>query len=253
MSAASAYAQWKEEEASTTGELPPAQQLLDSVIASLPATPLKVTAELQAKAPDGSTARKLNVEMRLKWRGDKASAQYTIRDAFGDNREGLNISWDAAGKRSYRYFQGDTLVATAMTNLYELIEGTDISWMDLSLSFLWWPNGRTVGREIVKGRTCYAVDVPAPAGETGLYAGVRIWIDPQIRILLRAQAFDRETQPIRQLDVKSFKKIKDVWVIQDIDVTSLPSQHRTSLRVRQAEILDAQLKPTGDKIEPAKP
>jgi hypothetical protein len=215
---------------------PPATELLDTVTASLPAAPVLVKAQIQSRNASGKVERSFGADMRLDWRGRPPSAKYIIRDAFGDSLEGLNITWPEAGPREFRYFKGDPPVATAVENLYGAIQGTDIGWMDLSLSYLWWRGGKTVGAEKIKGRYCYIVDLRAPADEAGEYAGVRLWIDPQIRILLQAAAYDGQGRLMRMLEVKSFKKIRGVWIIQNIDIQSFPAGHRTTLRVKEATV-----------------
>lgn len=215
--------------------LPDGAELLRSVIRSLPVVPVTVKGQILARKRSGGLERSLNVAMRLDWHGRVPSAKYTIRDAFGENLSGLNISWPEAGKPEFRYFKGDSLVGTPLENLYDVIENTDISWADLSLAFLWWPGGRTVGAERIKGRFCYIVDLPAPPGAGAGYAGVRLWIDPQIHILLQAEARDGAGRPVKLLEVKSFRKVGEVWVVQNLDVQSLPARHKTTLRVREAE------------------
>ena len=215
---------------------PPAAELLDTVTASLPAVPVLVKAQIQSRNAGGEMERSFGADMRLDWHGRPPSAKYTIRDAFGDALEGLNITWPEAGLREFRYFKGDPPVATAMENLYGAIQGTDIGWMDLSLSYLWWRDGKTVGAEKIKGRYCYIVDLRTPADEAGEYAGVRLWIDPQIRILLQAAAYDGQGQLVKMLEVKSFKKIRGVWIIQNFDVQSFPVRHKTTLRVKEAAV-----------------
>jgi hypothetical protein len=213
---------------------PPAQELLDTVTASLPAVPVLVKAQIQSRNAGGEVERSFGADMRLDWHGRPPSAKYTIRDAFGDTLEGLNIVWPETGPREFRYFKGDPPVATKLENLYGAIQGTDIGWTDLSLSYLWWRGGKTVGAEKIKGRDCYIVDLRAPADEAGEYAGVRLWIDPQIRILLQAAAYDAQGQLVKMLEVKSFKKIRSVWIIQNLDVQSFPVRHKTTLRVKEA-------------------
>ena len=215
---------------------PPAEQLLDTVTASLPAVPVLVKAQIQSRTAGGEVERSFGADMRLDWHGRPPSAKYTINDAFGDTLEGLNIIWPEAGQREFRYFKGDPPVAAKLDNLYGAIQGTDIGWTDLSLSYLWWRGGKTVGAEKIKGRYCYIVDLRAPAGEAGEYAGVRLWIDPQIKILLQAAAYDAQGQLVKMLEVKSFKKIRGVWIIQNLDVQSFPVRHRTTLRVKEASV-----------------
>jgi len=218
--------------------LPDAQELLQKVIESLPNVAVKINAQILSKTRRGKIDRKLNTEMVLDWYGHPPYVRYTIRDRFGDLLDDLTITWPGTAKQNLHYICGDSPDETSVENLYERIQGTDISWIDLTLSYLWWPDGKTVGMEPVKGRTCYIVDLSSP-DETGEYAGVRLWIDAKINILLQAAAYDDSGQLIKLLEVKSFKKIREVWIIKDLDIQSFPMRHKTVLRVRGA----AQLNP----------
>jgi len=220
--------------AAETG-LPDAQALLDDVIAAIPDVPLKAVAQLQSKDRDGGLERVLNVEMELDWRGPEGFAQYTLRDAFGENLEGLRIIRQPGGGSSCRHFSGRTLVADTPSDLYQAIPGMDFSWIDLSFAFLWWPGGKTAGAEAVKGRVCYTVDLPAPADGLTRYRGVRLWIDPKTHLLMRAVANGPDGAPLRQVEVRSLKKIRELWVVKDLEARTLATGHRTVLRVRDVE------------------
>ncbi len=213
---------------------PEARQLLNDVILALPDIPLRVTGDLTARARGGAPDMRKGVEMLLDWQADPPTARYTLRDAFGGTHSHLAITWEQPRTPVYRYFEGYPLRAAPLPDLVDAIPGTDISWMDLSLSFLWWPGAQTVGREDVRGQSCWVVDIPAPDSFSGC-AGVRLWISPRINIMLKAEAYDANNQPMRRLDVKSFKRINNRWVIKDIELTSLPARTRTVLRVRNVE------------------
>jgi len=215
--------------------LPPAQELLDRVAATLPAVPLRVQGQLQSKTRSGDVEKILNTEMFLDWHAEPSMARYTLRDAFGASLESLTVLWHPGNEAEYLYFSGDPLKGRPLPNLYERIQESDISWIDLSLSYLWWPYGRTIGVEEVKGRECYIVDIPSPTPDTNTYAGVRIWIDPQVSMLLQAVAYNLQNQELKKLEVKSFKKINKVWMIRDVEVQNLLTGHKTMLRVRQVE------------------
>ena len=215
--------------------IPEAGELIQSVVGGFPAVPITIFAELQSRNARGDVEKKLNVEIMLDLHGRSPSARYTIRDAFGKNLEGLTVKPSRSGQASYRYFQGEALVASKLPDLGRPIQGTDFTWNDLSLSFLWWPNGRTAGFEEVKGRPCYVVDLPAPVKTEGGDDGVRVWIDPQARMLLQVATYDQGGVRTRLLQVKSFKKINKVWMIQNLDMQSFPSGHKTVMRVRQVE------------------
>lgn len=225
---------------------PDAGELVRGVVAGLPDVPVVIQAQLQSKDRRGVIEGVLNAEMTLDWYGRPPSAEYRIRDAFGTERETLRLSWEEPGPPACRYSRGDPPVAGDLPDLYRAIEGTDISWVDLSLSFLWWPGGRTVGMEKIKGRMCYIVEIPAPADEPGGYAGVRLWIEPRIRIMLQAAAYDAGGEVLRLVEVKSFKKVRDLWLIQNLDVQTFPGRHRTSLRVREVAVAG---EPVEEKVE----
>jgi hypothetical protein len=213
---------------------PSARALLDRVIAAFPDQPLLIHGEVLAKNRQGSTEQRILLDMELDWKASPATARYTLRDAFGKAEKHLAITWPSEGSPEYRYFEGDPLAAAPLPVLSKSIDRTDLSWMDLSLSFLWWDKARTVGEEEVKGRTCTVLDLTAPAGAYEGCAGVRVWIDPEIPMLLRAASYDPEGKLSRQLDVRSFKKIGGRWMIQNIEVVSHPAKHRTVLRVTEA-------------------
>ena len=215
--------------------LPDAPTLLRSCIAALPDIPLLVTGELQSRPKDGEIEKRVRVEMLLDWQATPPQARYTIRDAFGKARDHLSITWHDGQDVEYRYFKGDPLESAPLPILSEPIEGTDISWMDLSLSFLWWPHARTVGGDEVRGRDCLVLDVPAPGADYAGIAGVRLWIDPKIPVMLRAVSYGLDGLATREVEVKAFKKINDRWVIQVIEVESQPSGHKTILRVRDVQ------------------
>ena len=212
-------------------DLPPAQSLLDDVIRALPDRPLLINATLQAKTPDGKTDRKLQLEMLLDWQAQPPQARYTIRDNFGKPLKFLGITWPPDAPTEYHFMQGDPLAGAPTPPLGEQIEDTDITWIDLSLSFIHWKGGRTTGHEEVRGRDCYVVDIDAPKGTPG-YSGVRLWIEPKIHILLRAESYNGKIELMRRLEVKSFKKINDRWFLGEIELQSFPSKHKTYLRVQ---------------------
>jgi len=209
-----------------------ANPLLAGVISVLPDIPLVVNGDLLKKGADGKVVTTYRVEMVLDWKADIPTARYTIRDAFGTSLEHLAITWAVEGEPEYRYFTGSPLSAAILPPLNQAILDTDITWLDLSLSFLWWQGGEVQGSEKVRGRLCNIVDVPAPENQVADFDGVRLWIESKIGIVLRAEGYRDDGELIRRMDVKSFKKIGKHWVIKDIEFQSFPGKTKTSLLVR---------------------
>lgn len=210
-----------------------ADALLDGVLLRFPRDPLTLSGQLFVRLPRGIPVRDYAFDMTLDYGADPAVASYAIRSSAGrDPIETLTVKRTAAGGVEYAYAVGDPLVPVRLTNLSARVQQTDLTWLDLSLSFLWWRGGLVVGSESVRGRPAIVADVAPPAGGSNEpYARVRLWIDEQARILLQAEGYDAAGKAVRTLWVKSFKKIDERWMIKDLEVQEYPAVHRTKLRI----------------------
>ena len=228
---------WVQGEESLSGPFPrAAQPLLNDVISRLPDIPLRIEGDLIVRKSTGQPEEQYKVDMELDWWATPPTAQYTLRDRFAAPLSHLSITWGDEGEPSRRYFQGDPLTAAPLPDLQAPLLDTDLSWIDLSLSFLWWRSGAILGAESVRGRECLIVDLPAPSDAPLTLGGVRLWIDPKIGMLLQAESFNEQGERIRRMEIKSFKKIKDRWVIKDIEFRRYPNPGQsTLLRVRNVE------------------
>ncbi len=217
---------------------PSARQLLDGVEALMPTDEIFIAGQLRAKNRRGKTERTLNVEMLLNLGEEPSVARYTISDEFGTILERLSISRTHGAAPRYRYKKGDPPINAPLPALNEAIQDTNISWRDLTFSFLWWRNGTVKGRARVKNFTCYVVEVTPPPAEAGTSPQkVRLWITQKHRMLVQAKEYDKEGRATRRLLVKSLKKFDERWMIKDILVESLLTRRKTALRVREMQSL----------------
>jgi len=194
--------------------------------------------------------QELKFEMSLDLGNEPAEASYTIRDAFGKDLEQLSVAHPKGQGPRFEYASGNPLSASEPPDLFECIQGTDISWTDLTLSFLWWKDGTVVGTDTVRGRLCYLLDIPAPPDRKGTaahngpdgphakrrYSRVLLWIDQQLHMLLRAEGYDSNGELVRGLWVKSFKKINERWMIKDMEIQGGRAYRRTRLRIREVSV-----------------
>jgi Outer membrane lipoprotein-sorting protein len=222
--------------------------VLQGVVNVLPDVPMVVRGDLIKRDARGKIAETYRVEMVLDWKADLPTARYTIRDAFGSSLQHLAITWPVAGEPEYQYFEGQPLKAAALPPLNQPILDTDLTWLDLSLSFLWWPGGESKGQEKVRGRTCDVIDVPAPTNQVQQFDGVRLWVEPKIGIVMRADGFNEKAELKRRMEVKSFKKIRNRWIIKDVEFLSFPEKTKTTLLVRDAEVRERFELPDRDQL-----
>ncbi len=223
-----------------------ADALLDDVLLRFPREPLDVHGEMIVRKRRGVELSRVVFSMVVDWGADPARFLYRVLDDEGAVQRELVLQLRPGGKPEIGGGAG------APVDLDSAIESTDLTWADLSLSFLWWRGGRIVGTDTAKGRDCYLVDVPAPgwgADSTG-YSRVRLWIDRSLHMLLRADAFDRNDKHVRSLWVRSIKKTEGRWMIKDMEVQGYPSIHRTRLRIHSVRTHEPQASCLGYDVAP---
>lgn len=102
----------------------------------------------------------------------------------------------------------------------EAIRGTDVTYDDLSMRFLYWPNAKIVGNERVKQRDCWIVRVINPDGK-GAYATVDVWIDKGSGGMLKMIGYNNQGRPIRRFEVLHGKKFGDIWMIDEMRIETI--------------------------------
>ncbi|MFC1498596.1 outer membrane lipoprotein-sorting protein [Verrucomicrobiota bacterium] len=222
--------------------LPSAEELLRDVRSFLPKDSLVIRGDMIVRKRKGIVAQSLKYEIFMKLGSQPQVARYAIRDKSGRSIEQLTITRYPGAKPTLEYAKGNPLRAADLPDLFGQIQNTDISWTDLSLSFLWWEGGTVTGTELLRGQSCFVVEVPRLADKTdhrtassagGQYAKVILWIDKKLHMILQAEGYDSNNRLIRRLWVKSFKKINERWMIKDMEIQSYPANHRTKLLVRE--------------------
>lgn len=244
--------------ADTPNVQPSADTLLKRVIEQLPAAPIRVSGELLVRKRRGIPVNTYAFEFEAHWGHTPPRARYRIRDAFGNDLEQLTIIHGVSP--TYYYAAGNPLREAPPPQLTQSIQQTDLTWMDLTLAFLWWPDSTIVGEDTFRNFDCTVVDVHAPIcpsqaeGEVGSrrpselpsslqprdptsleapsYAFVRLWIAQKAPLLLQAEAYNEENECIRRFWVRSCKKIDDEWMIKEMEIQRFPAIHRTKLRVQ---------------------
>jgi hypothetical protein len=218
-------------------EYPSAQDLLQSVQDAIPKESMEIKARINARSTQEREGSKVYAEVLLHSGAGLYSAVYTIVDAFGGTMEQLIVNREPDKPPRYRFRMGDPLQDADLPNLFSHIKSTDITWVDLSLSFLWWPGGETVGSEKIRNRFCYIIEMPVPDDGTSEVSALRLWIDPRIPMLIQAEGYDQDGNRTRRLRVDSFKKVQGIWLIKDINVQRFQSGGRSNLRITDLKVL----------------
>lgn len=115
----------------------------------------------------------------------------------------------------------------------ESVRDTVITYEDLALRFLFWPQAELLDEEQLKGRPAWKVRLNNPRRE-GPYAVVLVWIDQETSALMRVQGYDWQGALVKQFEVVSVMPVGDTWMLKEMRVERLEGgrvRGRTWLRL----------------------
>jgi hypothetical protein len=142
-----------------------------------------------------------------------------IRYSFSNPEEVLQLR---LGENSSRLdLVTDTVTEKfAASKLNQRVRGTGITYEDLALKFLYWPDARVAGQENVRTRNCWKVQLRAPSRESQ-YSNVLLWVDQASGALMRVEGYDWNRQLAKRFEVVSAQKIDNRWFLKQMRVEEL--------------------------------
>jgi len=159
-----------------------------------------------------------------------------IRYSFANPEEVLQLR---LGENSSRLdvVTGAGTEKLATSKLDQKIRGTGITYEDLSLKFLYWPNARLLGEETVRTRRCWKLQVQGPSRESQ-YSSVVLWIDQASGALIRMEGYDWKGRICKRFEVVSAQKIDNRWFLKQMRVEQLQPgtnnvESRTYLEIKK--------------------
>jgi outer membrane lipoprotein-sorting protein len=140
-----------------------------------------------------------------------------IRYIFTDPDETLQLR---IGTKDSRLVEINRTGSEKITRLNEPVRGTVITYEDLALKFLYWPNARVIGSDFIRTRNCWKVQLPAPANDPQ-YGSVLLWVDKESGALMRMEGYDAPGKLIKRFEVVSAQKIEDRWYLKQMRVEKI--------------------------------
>jgi Outer membrane lipoprotein-sorting protein len=121
--------------------------------------------------------------------------------------------------------------------LTQRIRGTAVTYEDLALTFLYWPDGSVVGEENVRTRRCWKLHLRPPSRDSQ-YSNVFLWVDQASGALMRMEGYDWSGKLAKRFEVVSAQKIGNRWFLKQMRVEELQPgtnkvQARTYLEIKK--------------------
>jgi Outer membrane lipoprotein-sorting protein len=100
------------------------------------------------------------------------------------------------------------------------IRGTDVTYEDLALKFIYWPDVDLQGAETVRTRKCWKLRLHAPTHDSQ-YSSVLLWIDKASGALMRMEGYDWNGELAKRFEVVSAQKIDNRWFLKQMRIEAL--------------------------------
>ncbi len=140
--------------------------------------------------------------------------------AAKDQWEIFHLRLDDEALNLFQIVNGKTVNFPA-AKLVEPIAGTDVTYEDLSMRFLYWPNAKLEGEEEVNGFPCYKLKVDRPKGVGGRYAAVYVWVSKKHGAFIRVAGYEPKGGLVKEFQVLDVMPIDDkTWGLKKMQVST---------------------------------
>jgi hypothetical protein len=117
------------------------------------------------------------------------------------------------------------------------VRGTDVTYEDLALKFLYWPNAQLLGVDDIRTRKCWKLQLRAP-NQRSQYGSIVLWVDKSGGALMRMEGYNPDGQMIRRFEVVAAQKIDNRWFLKRMRIEALQPGTKHVLSRTYLEIKD---------------
>ena len=142
-----------------------------------------------------------------------------IRYTFTNPAEVVQLRLGEDGTRLDLVLQNSTKKFSS-SRLDERIGGTAVTYGDLALKFLYWPDAQVIGAETLRTRNCWKLRLAAPSKDAP-YATVLLWVDKESGALMRMEGYNWKGQLKKRFEVVSAQKIEGRWFLKQMRIEEL--------------------------------
>ena len=111
-------------------------------------------------------------------------------------------------------------------DLSNSIRGTDISYDDIAMRFLDWPNPVLLKIEKAKGGKAWKIRCANP-NKSQLYSIVDVWVSQRSGAIVRMNAYNKKRRIVKSFEVDSIQQIKGDWFVETMIVRTYPEDDKS--------------------------
>lgn len=105
--------------------------------------------------------------------------------------------------------------------LAQSINGTDVTYEDISMRFLYWKDATVVGEEKVTGQLCDKIRLVNPSKTQGAYRIVYVWVHKKYGAMMKLVGYNEQGKPLKQFLVTDLMRLGKEYTLRIMRVSSV--------------------------------
>ena len=144
-----------------------------------------------------------------------------VRYEFSNPNQTLVLKLGEKGSRLEEITQNGTQRVVTDAQYDRKVRGTDITYEDLSMRFLYWPVAKATGEEVMLMRNCWKLRVEPGSPKNSQYGWVLLWVEKQSTSLVRVETYDRAGNLVKRFEVKSVQKVEGGYILKQMRIQKM--------------------------------
>lgn len=211
-----------------------AMDVLAACRAMLPTKPVELKGSLIVRSRRGIVSKEYDYTLVMRRSADIALLTVHLTSRGGtDPLASVTVSRRPGRPAEIRLTRGKDTEVEKIPALTACVLETDVTWLDLTFDFLWWPRAvyeKEREGESVHGQVCQVIRVEPAEPVDGL-SGVRLWVDRKTGCLMQAEQIGADGKPVRRLWGTRVKKFDGRWMASVLEVEKTGARRRTKITV----------------------
>jgi len=197
-----------------------AHDILQQIQLHLPQQPIIFNGTIQRRTEKGFKRFSEPIQTTLRLGDIPAKAHYRIGEVT------LDVKWE---DNEPVYVFSDISLKS-----HHEIGDSGMSWNDLSLSFLWWPDATLIGSTRKINRDAWLLEIPVPNHTDRIL----VWAEKEMKMLLEAQRINSSGKRLQTLRIKRLSKIDNFWFAKQIELYHHRNRERTIVYIDEYKRLE---------------
>jgi hypothetical protein len=176
----------------------------------------------QARAAQGNVDWKFTGNLRVGAGSKKipfilSISNGVVRYEFQDTKDTITLRLGEKESKLEQTTGGKTERISA-AKFDDPVRDTSITYEDLAMRFLYWPDAKVVDDAAILTRDSWEVEIRPPAGTVTQYSRVNAWFSKADSAMMKMEAFDAAGKSVRKFTARSAMKRDGFWYLKTMEI-----------------------------------